>query len=50
MPRKASTKPTSTNILDYPSNLSTFERDSLASEARLKAERKTETQPKVHKP
>jgi hypothetical protein len=39
MPRKTSTKAYSTNILDYHSNLSTYERDSLASEAALKAER-----------
>ncbi|MDQ1386678.1 MAG: hypothetical protein QOF56_132, partial [Acidobacteriaceae bacterium] len=39
MPRKTRTKPYSTNILDYPSNLSTYERDSLASEATLKAAR-----------
>ncbi|MHB8215976.1 MAG: hypothetical protein ACYDDS_07840 [Candidatus Sulfotelmatobacter sp.] len=30
----------STNILDYHSNLSMYEKDSLASEARLAAERK----------
>jgi hypothetical protein len=39
MTRKTRTKPYSTNILDYPSNLSTYERDSLASEAKLKAAR-----------
>jgi hypothetical protein len=39
MPRKTRTKPHSTNILDYHSNLSTYEKDSLASEAKLKAER-----------
>jgi hypothetical protein len=33
-------KPFSTNILDYPLNLSMYEKDSLASEARLAAERK----------
>ena len=39
MTRKTRTKPYSTNILDYPSNLSTYERESLASEAKLKAAR-----------
>jgi len=37
-PRKTRTKPHSTNILDYHSNLSTYEKDSLASEAKLKVE------------
>jgi len=39
MPRKTRTKPHSTNILDYHSNLSTYEKDSLVSEAKLKVER-----------
>jgi hypothetical protein len=39
VPRKTRTKAHSTDILDYHSNLSTYERDSLASEAKLKAER-----------
>jgi hypothetical protein len=33
-------KQPSTNILDYPSNMSMYEKDSLASEARLAAEKK----------
>jgi len=40
MPRKTRTKPHSTNILDYHSNLSTYEKDSLASEAMIAADRK----------
>jgi hypothetical protein len=40
MPRKTRTKPHSTNILDYPSNLSMYEKESLASEARIAADRK----------
>jgi hypothetical protein len=39
MSRKTRTKAYSTNILDYHSNLSMYEKDSLASEAKLKAER-----------
>ena len=39
MPRKTRTKAQSTNILDYHSNLSMYEKDSLAAEAKLKAER-----------
>jgi hypothetical protein len=40
MPRKTRTKAHSTNILDYPSNLSMYEKESLASEARIAADRK----------
>ena len=50
MPRKTRTKPHSTNILDYHSNLSTYEKDSLASDARLKAERVKKKPPKSGKP
>ncbi|MHB8216038.1 MAG: hypothetical protein ACYDDS_08150 [Candidatus Sulfotelmatobacter sp.] len=42
MRRKTRTKAHSTNILDYHSNLSMYEKDSLASEAKLKAERENE--------
>jgi hypothetical protein len=31
----------STNILDYPSNMSMWEKESLAAEAKLASERKT---------
>jgi hypothetical protein len=41
MQRKPSVmKPHSTNVLDYPCVMSGFERESLAAEAKLKAERK----------
>jgi len=46
MARKTSTKPYSTNILDYHSNLSMYEKDSLASEAKLNAEREKQKPPK----
>jgi hypothetical protein len=39
MVQKTRTKAHSTNILDYHSNLSMYEKDSLASEAKLNAER-----------
>jgi hypothetical protein len=39
MARKTRTKPYSTNILDYHSSLSMYEKDSLASEAKLARER-----------
>jgi hypothetical protein len=37
--KKRPLKPYSTNVLDYPCTLSGFERESLAAEARLNAER-----------
>jgi hypothetical protein len=40
MPRKTRTKAHSTNILDYSSMMSLYEKDSLASDARLAADRK----------
>ena len=43
------TKAYSTNILDYHSNLSMYEKDSLASEAKLTAEREKK-KPKARKP
>jgi len=56
MPRKSAVKPYSTNLLDYPSSMSQYERESLAAEARLAAENKIiKKQPKQqgtsnHKP
>ena len=50
MPRKPKREsPHSTNILDYPSSMSGFERESLAAEAKLKAERQKKKQPKPEK-
>jgi hypothetical protein len=37
--KKRPLKPYSTNVLDYPCTMSGFERESLAAEAKLKAER-----------
>jgi len=42
VPRKNPVKPRYTNILDYPSNMSLYERDSLVAEAKLGAEKKAE--------
>jgi hypothetical protein len=39
--------PASTSILDYPESLSMYERESLAGEARLTAERKANKRPKL---
>jgi hypothetical protein len=49
MTRKTRTKAHSTNILDYSSRLSMYEKDSLAAEAKLVAERKAQKQPKIVK-
>jgi hypothetical protein len=49
MARKTRTKAHSTNILDYPSNISMYEKDSLVGEAKLKAEREKERLPKSGK-
>jgi hypothetical protein len=38
--KKLTIKPHSTNVLDYPSMMSGFERESLAADAKLKAEQK----------
>jgi len=47
MPRKPSVMmPYSTNVLDYPCTMSGFERESLAAEAKLKAEREKQKPPK----
>jgi hypothetical protein len=35
----------SPNVLDYPSNMSMWERESLAAEAKLAAERKSKKKP-----
>jgi hypothetical protein len=37
---------TSPNILDYPSGMPEYERENLAAEAKLAAERKTKKRPK----
>jgi hypothetical protein len=42
MPKKIKVKPSSTRVLDYPETLSQYERESLAAEAILKAEREAE--------
>jgi hypothetical protein len=50
MARKTRTKAEqahSTNILDYSSRLSMYEKDSLASEAKLAAERTAQKQAKI---
>ena len=39
----------STHVLDYPETLSAFERESLAADAMLKAEREEKKQPKSRK-
>jgi hypothetical protein len=44
--KKRPLKPYSTNVLDYPSTLSGFERESLAAEAKLNAEREKPKPPK----
>lgn len=50
MPKKAKVKPNSTRVLDYPETLSEYERESLAAEAMLKAEREREKKtPKARK-
>jgi hypothetical protein len=44
--KKRPLKPYATNVLDYPCPLSGFERESLAAEARLNAEREEQKAPK----
>jgi hypothetical protein len=46
MPRKSGIKLDSSRVLDYPACLSEYERESLAAEAKLKAERKKQKPPK----
>ena len=50
MPRTIKPKPVSTNVLDYPEGMSQYEKESLASEATLKGERKKKKLPKSAKP
>jgi hypothetical protein len=45
MPIKAPVKPDSPSVLDYPETLSQYEKESLAAEAKLKAEREKKKQP-----
>jgi hypothetical protein len=42
---KNKVKAYSPNVLDYPSNMSSWERESLAAEAKLAAEKKSKKQP-----
>jgi hypothetical protein len=44
--KKAGHAPSSRNILDYPDSMSLYERESLAAEAKLAAERKIKKGPK----
>jgi hypothetical protein len=44
--KKRTLIPYSTNVLDYPCTMSGFERESLAAEAKLKAEREKQKPPK----
>jgi len=46
MAKKKADQPLSPNILDYPSSMSQYERESLAAEAKLAAERKTRKRPR----
>ena len=42
--KKSPVKAHSTNVLDYPCTMSSFERESLAAEAKIKAEREKQKQ------
>jgi hypothetical protein len=44
--KKRTIEPYSTNILDYPCTMSGFERESLAAEAKLKADKKKPPEPR----
>ena len=46
MAKKKVDQPPSPNVLDYPSGMSEYERESLAAEAQLAAERQTRKRPK----
>jgi hypothetical protein len=46
MAKKKAVQPYSPNLLDYPSSMSPYERESLAAEARLAAERKIRKRPR----
>jgi hypothetical protein len=50
MPRKMLPVPDSTNILDYPSNLSVEEKEDLVAKAILKAERGKKRLPQIRRP
>ena len=43
---KKTGQPSSPNILDYPDSMSLYERESLAAEAKLAAEKKIKKRPK----
>src|SRR5271156_5143054 len=49
MPRKTSLEPHSSSVLDYSESMSLYERESLAAEATLKAEREKKKPPKAPK-
>jgi hypothetical protein len=49
MPRKTKPEPHSPRVLDYSATMSEYERESLAAEAQLKAEREKKKQPKSPK-
>jgi hypothetical protein len=46
MAKKKADQPLSPNILDYPSSMSQYERESLAAEAKLASERKIRKRPR----
>jgi hypothetical protein len=46
MPRKTKPEPNSTRVLDYSETMSEYERESLAAEAQLKAERTKPPKPR----
>jgi len=46
MAKKKAGLPRSPNVLDYPDSMSLYERESLAAEAKLAAERKIKNRPK----
>jgi hypothetical protein len=49
MRRKIKPTPNSTRVLDYPESMSEYERESLAAEAHLKAERTEPPKPRKEK-
>jgi len=49
MAKKKASQPLSTNVLDYPESMSMYERESLAAEARLAAEREIKKRPKSYR-
>jgi hypothetical protein len=50
MPRKSQGTQDSTRVLDYPETMSQYERESLAAEATISAERRKEKPTKPRKP